>query len=198
MTIKQKKRWRDREPVEYTKSERVSLEFVSCIVSLISFIVDLIGVLAGLALIHETVGLAQVGVWALRIIGIPVLLWIASYTIFPLIMTAWRHLRLPMPAESKSQKPEEYITLNEILIALWDKLPFFKTMALIIISTIANVMIMLHHEVVLEQSMIIIGCVVAFMWVSFIGIVIWWASMIISTENANPILEIIPPENEKS
>ncbi len=71
-------------------------------------------------------------------------------------------------------------------------------MALIIIGAIINVMIMLHHEVVLEQSMIIIGCVVAFMWVSFVGIVIWWASVIVSMEHAHPILEIIPPENEKS
>ncbi len=118
MTIKQKKRWRDQEPVKYTKSERISLEFASCIVSLISFIINLLGALAGLALINETMGLAQIGVWVLRIISTLVLFWVASNIIFPLIMTAWRHLRLPMPAESKSQEPEEYMTLDKILMAL--------------------------------------------------------------------------------
>lgn len=71
-------------------------------------------------------------------------------------------------------------------------------MALIIIGAIINVMIMLHYEAILELNTVMIGYVIAFTWVSFIGIVIWWASMIISTENANPILEIIPPESETS
>ena len=118
MTIKQKKRWRDQEPVKYTKSERISLEFASCIVSLISFIINLLGALAGLALINETMGLAQIGVWVLRIISTLVLFWVDINIILPLIITAWRNLRITIPAESKSQEPEEYMTLDKILMAL--------------------------------------------------------------------------------